>query len=488
MSEKPIRSLSDLRDYRSHCYAEMLQPIQALEEAIASRDSIVHEAVPCVAFVGRYSTGKSMLINALLGKNVVTATSGQESRCIVRIVDGTDSAYEVLAEGRVQVSLHEFDSVTSFSSQSSAGWESDSGVAPRFFERAIPSQLLKSVRLMDTPGLDGRERGAFVDAERGVQIAADLSSACLVVLPLRGFGALEQSCVMEASKRCPSISLVLNMSDELDEEEVLEVRSGAERALRRAGLTGRVFVVSALWQAADTAQRQRIVRRRLRQGFEPAEPIHEWAQLSRFVQQVARETYLRNAQRQLEAMAEVLREARRVQGAYSLDRQAEHALPRVAPTLRKKMAPPMGEAYLDLALKAAGSGKPIPWVLLKNVGVSPQDLAPIMMLSEGLLLETLEALSSLLTMLCREAGRKFDRRLLRLIETNLKIYDGSPDPSIASELRFAHWQSSTRATEFSYGDSLAALTRQWREQPELMDVQVRLCIDPIKEIGAAVYA
>lgn len=149
------------------------------------------------------------------------------------------------------------------------------------------------------------------------------------------------------------------------------------------------------------------------------------------------------------------------------------------------MAPPMGEAYLDLALKAAGSGKPIPWVLLKNVGVSPQELAPNMMLSQGLILETLEALSSTLTRLCREAGREFDRRLLRLIETNLKSYDNNPDLSIASELRFAHWQTSTRASEFSYDDSLAALTRQWREQPEVMEGQARLCIDPLVEVVAA---
>lgn len=128
-----------------------------------------------------------------------------------------------------------------------------------------------------------------------------------------------------------------------------------------------------------------------------------------------------------------------------------------------------------MALRATKGGKPIPWALLKNVGVSPKALVSQMLSNEGSLLEISKASSSLMSRLSREGGRRFDRRLLRLIETNLASFDGSWAPSIQDELRLAKWQSSTRAREFSYDDSLAALIERWSAHPELMEGDATLC-------------
>lgn len=488
MSCEPIRSLSDLLAFKSSCYPAMRGEIEALDEALAICGSQDSDSTPCVAFVGRYSTGKSFLINALVGKKVVSTTSGQESRCIVRIIDGEDSAFEVLGETKVPVSLEEFESDTSFRGQLDADPSSEAGEAPRFFERATPAKFLRSVWLLDTPGLDGREGGAFVNARKGVQTAAKLAAACCVVLPARTLGYEEQDCLAEVTKRCPNISLICNMSDELDEDEVEEVRKSAKRALCNCGLVGRVFVVSALWQVSAAADRQRIRDRRSRKDYEPAEPINEWEELRSFLAEVAREDYLKRGQRKLDAIEVARQMANRVQEVYSQILQAEHALPGAAPTLRKKMVPPMGEAFLDLALKAVEEGKPIPWALLKNVGVSLESLAPQMLLGQGLLLEIENVYSSLMTELCREAGRKLDQRLLRLVKVHLQGFDASQFTGARNELRFAEWQSGTSADEFTYDGSLAVLANRWASDPELMERETALCIDPLREFVAALSA
>lgn len=484
MCPESISSLNDLRSFKSECYPEVRDLIQALEQALSHTDSPDNRSHPCVAFVGRYSTGKSFLINALVGKEVVAATSGQESRCIVRVVDGEDLTREIRAGEEVEVSAQEFDSLTSFRGQPPQDGESDSGAPPRFFERATRAAVLESVCLLDTPGLDGRESGASVDAEFGVKMAAELSAACFVVLPHRGFGALEQSCVDKASKLCPNISLILNMSDELDEEQVEDVRIRAKQALLDQGLVGRVFVVSALWQSSDAKQRDRIVKRRARQGFEPEEPIHEWAALRSFLNEVARDEYLKNGQRQLDAIEDVLQHAQMVQEIYCQTMQAEYMLPSAASALRRKMAPPLGEAYLDLGLKAAKSGKPMPWALLKNVGISPEGLAPQMLLSHGLLSEIQRKYSSLVTKMCREAGRKLDQRLLRLVRMHLDNLEVCELTVTRDELEFAAWQSDTTAAEFTYDDSLASLTKRWKADPALIETQVGHCVEPLREFVA----
>lgn len=485
MSNDPIRSLNDLLAFKSNCYPALRNGITALEEAVATQNSQLSDPTPCVAFVGRYNTGKSFLINALVGKELVSTTSGQESRCVVRLLDGEDSAFEVLEESKVPVTLEEFEANISFRGQPGTEPKSELGESPRFFERTTPSRVLQSIGMLDTPGLDGRERGAFVDAEKGVRMAAELAAACCIVLPLRGFGALEQSCVSEASKHCPNISLIINMSDELDEDEIEGVRKGAKQALRNNGLVGRVFVVSALWQVSDVAIRDRIRKRRVRKGFEPAEPINEWAQLRSFLSEVAKDEYLKRGKRRLDAIEGVRQIAQRVQDDYSQVLQAEYALPGAAPAMRKKVAPPMGRAYLEMAVQAAQKGKPIPWALLKNVGVTPKSLAPEMLLSQGLLSEVHRVYSSLMTKLCREAGQKLDQRLLRLISMHLDSLDSTHMSDARDELQFASWQLETRTDEFTYEDSLTTLAQRWVSDPKLMDREVALCVDPLREFAAA---
>lgn len=98
-----------------------------------------------IAVVGRYSTGKSSLINALLGKNLLPASPIPTTKAITYVLKGTASLYSEMADG--EIVIHEsIDALQNL-------YDKDIQRA-RKITVALPDFPFGDLTIADTPGLE----------------------------------------------------------------------------------------------------------------------------------------------------------------------------------------------------------------------------------------------------------------------------------------------------------------------------------------------
>lgn len=233
--QREYELISDLLDF--------LPKIDNLEESRVHqvRDALFHADHPLmIAFVGPFSSGKSSLINALLGSEVLKTgvTPTTDRICIIR-------------HGEANRAL-----------------ESASDVVTLFH----PSPLLQSLSLVDTPGLESVFRQHEETTKRF------LHRADVVILTMLATQAMTASNVQtlqifkEYGKK---VILVINQADLLDESERATVKQYVlDQTRDKLGFSPEIWLVSAkqgmqahqgetldadLWQSSGMAQFERYI-------------------------------------------------------------------------------------------------------------------------------------------------------------------------------------------------------------------------------------
>ncbi|MCS6834471.1 MAG: dynamin family protein [Anaerolineae bacterium] len=226
---------------------ELLPNIDQLgEERVEQvRDALFHADYPfMIAFVGPFSAGKSSLINALLGSDVLR----------VGIIPTTDKI-TIVRYGESNRSLQ------------------GAGEALTIFQ---PSPLLEKVSLVDTPGLESVFRQHEQTTRRFLHRADMIFLVMLATQAMTQSNAQYMQLFKDYGKK---VILVINQADLLSEEERETVRQYvSDQARDRAGFVPEVWLVSArqgmeaqqgeardeaLWQASGMALFERAITQQL---------------------------------------------------------------------------------------------------------------------------------------------------------------------------------------------------------------------------------
>lgn len=191
---------------------------------------------------GDFKRGKSMLINALLGRETVPTAVTPETATINEISWGEEPSCEAVLENgrRIRLSPEDIrrDSIESLKK------ELPSPI--RFVRLRENIPLLKDITLVDTPGT-GELMQAF-DSQVSAYLAG--ADAVIFVLSARSPLSLTEQAFLSSSVRPRSFSRILavmNQCDCLDaEEDILRVRRLVQERLCEILPDTQVFAVSAL--------------------------------------------------------------------------------------------------------------------------------------------------------------------------------------------------------------------------------------------------
>ena len=207
-----------------------------------------------VACVGQFKRGKSTLINALLGDDllptgvvpvtsvITVVRSGEELRPIVYFLDGSERVIR-------REEIAEFVS-EELNPRNRKGVES--------IEIESPAELLKSgMCLVDTPGL-----GSVFEANSEVtrRFVPHIDAAIVVLGADPPISGDEAALTSQVARQVRDLIFVLNKADRLTDGEVEEARAFCERTLRSRLQGGvEILTVSALQRTRDWSKLQRRV-------------------------------------------------------------------------------------------------------------------------------------------------------------------------------------------------------------------------------------
>ena len=174
------RVASDYEEGRRLC-----PEIRRMAETISSQ-------LYTVAVIGEFKRGKSSLINALLGTNILPTDILPATATVTRVVYGTQTRIEVLfVDGRRQE--QSIDQLEHFATKlSSDGREIARSI--REVVVSVPSVLCKNhIQILDTPGLNDAE--SMTEITMGV--LQDVDAALMVISAHEPFSMTEQELVLE---------------------------------------------------------------------------------------------------------------------------------------------------------------------------------------------------------------------------------------------------------------------------------------------------
>ena len=191
---------------------------------------------------GDFKRGKSMLINALLGRETVPTAVTPETATINEISWGEEPSCEAVLENgrRIRLSPEDIrrDSIESLKK------ELPSPI--RFVRLRENIPLLKDITLVDTPGT-GELMQAF-DSQVSAYLAG--ADAVIFVLSARSPLSLTEQAFLSSSVRPRSFSRVLTVMNQCDcldtEEDILRVRRLVQERISEILPDTGVFAVSAL--------------------------------------------------------------------------------------------------------------------------------------------------------------------------------------------------------------------------------------------------
>jgi len=171
-------------------------------------------------FIGRFKTGKSTIINTILGDELLPADVDECTAGVTFIQYGPElGAFTRSRDGRRQIPFTEY--LTNVQAKN----VSTSPTQPRvsnFWVRA-PHELLRALTFVDTPGYDGVLPGSAARALAAIRIAARNADVCVFVLD-HPISDKDLSVLREVADTCRELIMVLNRSDEFDYESVNQIR------------------------------------------------------------------------------------------------------------------------------------------------------------------------------------------------------------------------------------------------------------------------
>ncbi len=434
---------------------------------------------PRICFVGRFKTGKSRLINALVGGDVLPYNTDECTAQLVELVwAGKDrasrlSSLDLDSASEHLISLDQFRNEIDLTAISSGAERIGEAVA---FRRGHTSHLLLTSRLIDTPGFDGPNSEARTWAEEVRRQAIKQSDLCVLVLGA-GFGEDDEKCAHLIKDFGLEMIVVLNQSDKYDGNERQEIREQILTDLsEKVGLRPLIYTCSALWQGGTHEDREFVQQQRQYFDLEEEADWHQWDALVRRLSQPdegIKQVALLTATHRAFAVA------RQIHEEYDITLQAEAIFLHELPRWRKMMPSLVGQTVLEMAVTAAESGKSLPWKRLYNFGVTPEKVAPESILP----LDEMNALVTLYTKTLAEVAQ-FARdqqsvalyRFLLLdfftfalwLEENWKL-----SPSLSTALKThreaVDWYSLPLQEKFTYQNALSGLKKRWAARPESRD-------------------
>ena len=462
---------------------DSLAPVwQEFQSALAVVKTLEHSrnTLPRVCFVGRFKTGKSYLINALVGTDVLPHNTDECTSHLVELAYGSCerasrlSGYDLDTAQETPLTTEQFKKAVDLTQMSD---EEKQKVEDAAFRSYLPNPLLASCRLIDTPGLDGPNPEVRQRAEKAREQAIQQSSLCVLVIT-KNAGEDEIKCARLIQQYAVPLVVVLNKSDQFDVEGIEEIQDQTISDLeQKVGVTPPFFACSALWQSSSAEERGSIKEDRER--YLDDEDVAEWHQWDALVKHLSRPRIGEKHSVLLTVIHHVLGLAGRVVEEYDLTRQAEAVFLDNLPRCQAKMPSLVGRTVLELAISAAQSGRPLPWKRLHNFGIVPEDLAPKSLLP----IETIQALGLLYSEIFSEiaefAWEQHSAVLYRIMLSDRVLWDAflRLDFKSVSELsqtvvRYrddAAWYSQPLRTDFSYEEALESLRSRWKTVPHTMN-------------------
>lgn len=484
-----IRTEQELAAYLPNLYSEVAVIAYDLLEHLHAIPAYTNETPTSstafqVALVGRFKTGKSMLINAMLCKDVMPYNTDECTAHIVTVKHYWDQHYcrEVRRNGKVKYTL-----ITEAEFRNKMDLTRGQVVTTleRFLVK-IPMLSLHNLSLTDTPGFDGVEQGARQRAQEAISAVTSEANLCLFVLT-KGIGIEDLELIQQIATRGTNICIVFNMSDNYDSEDIADIRQDALIQLRQAiGRQVTWFTVSAKWQIATSVLREDIQKRRAH-NFDEPKPIHEWEELLAYLQRISVfETKWRSQMTQLLKIEEVYAIVQELGQRYDVRVQAEHVFTRHCSSLNDRMPPPLGPDILEMAMDAAKHGHPIPWRLLGNFKITPNDLAPNLRLLEHIGGNLIDAYARLCIELSRFCEKSRNRDCLNSVVQKWKQFLlNIPVPEqvnhdVQAYIDWALWSLDCSIASFEYEISHKILLEHWRHCPDHLLTETQIVVDRLK--------
>lgn len=325
------------------------------------------------------------------------------------------------------------------------------------------------MEIVDTPGYDGTKAGHH---ERWAAVLKAITENCdLVVLVVtKGIGKDDFELISKIHSRGLPLVCLLNKSDTYDDEELADLLEMGQDLLREHfDPVPKLFAVSALWQTADSEERDSIIsvcRRYIGGG----PPVNQWNDFESFLLRRAEEIALEHKLQINDDRDDACQLIYELQQLYDLSAQAQHMFVNEISALKEKMPPPLGPRYLKLAEEAAMSGKPVPWRLLANFGIFPETIAPTLDLTD-LLRSLQEAMCAEVGSIIRQAIEQ-DKPYLLLhtdkYSTNWRERQYALKQlwaTLTEDIAWGKWFMAPFMSEFSYEYQLEALCERWSRNP-----------------------
>jgi predicted GTPase len=196
-----------------------------------------------VALLGEFSSGKTRLINALLGEKILSTGIVPVTRSVTRIVHGDEISVTVrhVDGSEIDVGVDQLKAYTDERKKEEGSSEVDEVILRH------PSPLLKKVELWDTPGFNS-------DNQLHDQVAAQLlleADAVLWILSSHQIGTRSEGKLLETVRRAQGkVVAVLNQTDRLDDDQAI-TNQVAEVKKHYSETVEEVVATSAKWLEQD---------------------------------------------------------------------------------------------------------------------------------------------------------------------------------------------------------------------------------------------
>lgn len=433
-----------------------------------------------ICFVGRFKTGKTRLINALVGADILPYDTDECTAQMVELAkDSRDGAARLTTSildnaSEERITLEQFNRCVNLTTMSG---EERIELEATAFRRYLNHPLLETARLVDTPGFDGPNPETRKRAKRAREQALAQSELCVLVVSA-GLSEDDLECARMVRDHGVSMVVVLNHSDKYDSEDLQDIRDQIVSDLdREINIRPQFFGCSALWQIGTEQQKTEIAAKRRFFDYEDESQWHEWgalvSRLSRRRRGVGRHVSL------LTDIHNALKLAARLRDEYVQVRQAEFHFPIERARWERMMPLPLGPLVLEMSIKAAIGGTPLPWHLLRNFGITPDLVAPaapdIAAKETSLIAMFSEVLKEAVQIgLDDDTSALFDSlaaEVSALVALARKYSWSSSDPisDLEACVQELEWFSRPPRANFSYSRALTDLRVRWECRPAAMD-------------------
>ena len=475
-----ISTYADLLAFMPYAYAQSQVECKQLADRLSAIDAHKPQVRLRVDVIGRFKTGKSHLLNTLIGHEVLPYNTDECTSHItyLQYAEALSAAELFIRSGKLKskpIDYNDFRCRSDLTKQPKTSGMPSNPVNTTGFIVNVPSRLLQKVLLVDTPGYDGSGVGSRERAQKAIDRVLSEAGICMLVVTW-GLTEDDLPIIRRIHETGRELFIVFNMSDNYDAEQAEDVKRSALTALqKKIGISPAWFTVSALWQSATPAGRASILQQENRRYVEE-DPINEWPQLLDYIDRQKAALVTEAHRKHLVDIANTYALVCTLDSSY--DRTAQAAVAFVSNDayyqnfLTQAMPPPMGPTHLKQARDAACAGRALNWRVLANYDISPDDLAPRMCLAEGigstLIQRYIEAANNLLDTLMHQGDHKqIERDVLVICQFISKCEKyGTALQVLSDKMEWARWCCKTTQADFAYASTFDALKSRWKRTAE----------------------